>query len=332
MAPGKSCSRLWFGPRTNIGATIILMKLVEHFLHLFTPRHTNNHRAKILHTSGVIFCIAFLLVFQLGLTLVHKVSPEVLGYASNISIPDLLNETNSQRTTAGIPTLSLNDQLANAAAGKASDMFTNQYWAHISPQGQEPWAFITGAGYNYVFAGENLARDFGDSKSVVDAWINSASHKENLLNPRFQDVGFAIVNGKYGDSETTLVVQMFGARSGEQAIAAAVVNTPSPTPSPAPTAIQSATPAAAPIAVVSPPPAAVLPAISPISQPKYDILGLTKNLALGLTLVLLGVLAVDTILVYQRKTVRISGHNFAHALMLIMVLAAISLIGRGIII
>lgn len=298
------------------------MKFIEHLLHIFTPRHTNNHRAKILHTSGVIFCIAFLLVFQLGLTLVHKVSPEVLGYASNISVGDLLNETNSRRSGAGLGQLSLNNELTNAAAGKASDMFTNQYWAHTSPQGQEPWAFITGAGYNYVFAGENLARDFGDSKSVVDAWINSPSHKENLLNSRFQDVGFAIVNGKYGDSETTLVVQMFGARSGEQAIAA----------SPAPTVSPTATPAAAPIAVVSPPPTAVLPAISPIPQPKYDILGITKNLALGLTLVLLGVLAVDTILVYQRKTVRISGHNFAHALVLVMVLAAISLLGRGIII
>lgn len=269
-----------------------------------------------MHTSGVIFCIAFILIFQLGLTLVHKVSPEVLGYASNITAGDLLNETNSRRSGAGMGQLSLNGELNNAAAGKASDMFAGQYWAHVSPQGKEPWAFMTGAGYNYVFAGENLARDFGDSKGVVDAWMNSPSHKENLLNSRFQDVGFAIVNGKYGDSETTIVVQMFGARSGEQAIAAAV----------------AATPAAAPIAVVFPPPTAVLPAISPISQPKYDILGLTKNLALGLTLVLLGVLAVDTILVYRRKTVRISGHNFAHALMLVMVLAAISLIGRGIII
>lgn len=308
------------------------MRPHEHFLHLFTPRHTNNHRAKILHTSGVIFCIAFLLIFQLGLTLVHKVSPEVLGYASNITAGDLLNETNSKRSGAGMGQLSLNDQLNNAAAGKAGDMLANQYWAHVSPQGKEPWVFITGAGYNYVFAGENLARDFGDSKGVVDAWMNSASHKENLLNSRFQDVGFAIINGKYGDSETTLVVQMFGARSGEQAIAAAVAITPAPTPSPAPTIIPTATPAAAPIAVISPPPTVVLPAISPISQPKYDILGLTKNLALGLTLVLLGVLAVDTILVYRRKTVRISGHNFAHALMLVMVLAVISLIGRGIII
>lgn len=325
------------------------MKLHEVFLHLFTPRHTNNHRAKILHSSGLTFCIVLLLFFQLSLSFVHSVSPSVLGYASNINVSDLLNETNARRSAAGVGPLSINGELTNAAAGKASDMFANQYWAHTSPQGKEPWAFITGAGYNYVFAGENLARDFGDSRSVVDAWMNSPSHRENLLNSRFQDVGFAVLNGKYGDSETTLVVQEFGARSGSQAIAADVAPAPTqvptieptqiptllPSPSlvPSPTASPTSVPAA-PVVTKSNPPqpgTSVLPAETQISQPKFDILALTRNAALGLTLLLIGVMVVDAVLVYRRGTIRVVGHNSAHMLMLLVVLAVISILGRGLV-
>ncbi len=319
------------------------MKVAEHFLHFFTPRHTNNHRAKVLHTSTLGTIIALLIVVQVGLTFVHQAAPQVLGYASNISISDLLNETNSRRRDAGAGQLALNDQLNNAAAGKASDMFANQYWAHVSPQGKEPWAFITGAGYNYVFAGENLARDFGDSHGVVDAWMNSPSHKENLLNARFQDVGFAILNGKYGDSETTLVVQMFGSRSQSEPSVAVAVNTPAPTESPtvvpsqiptqAPTLTPFPTPTAAPIiSNTEPPRGSVLPTEAQAIKPKFDILSITRGLAFGLTLMLLGVLAIDAILIYRRKTVRISGHNFAHVLILAVVLIAVSLLGRGTII
>ncbi len=311
------------------------MKPHEHLLHIFTPRHTNNHRAKILHFSGLTFCIALLLVFQLALTFVHAVDPEVLGYASNINVSDLLSQTNSRRAQAGVGALALNDQLTNAASGKGADMFQNQYWAHVSPSGKEPWAFITGAGYNYVFAGENLARDFGDSKGVVDAWMNSPSHKENLLNERFKDVGFAIVNGKYGDSETTLVVQMFGSKASDAPSISevAAVNTPIPSETPTLTPTTTITPVA-PVnpANGQPPTGVVLRTETQITNPKFDILSLSKTLAFGITMLLLAALVIDAVLIYKRKTVRISGHNIAHMLILITVLVAVTLIGRGIII
>lgn len=315
---------------------------MDFFLHLFTPRPSNNHRAKVLHSSTLSLIITGLVVFQILLGSAHRLRPEVLGYASNINTTDLLNDTNSQRATAGVAALNLNAELSQAAAGKATDMFSNQYWAHVSPSGKDPWAFIVGASYNYTFAGENLARDFADSHAVVEAWMNSSTHKENLLNTRFKDVGFAVVNGKYGNEETTLVVQMFGARA---------LNAPS-VAAPQVEARQTATVAQESSPTANLTPQATLPAVpenlpppesgrgvilntnSTESQPKLffiDGFSLSKNISTGLLLVLIAVLIIDSAIVYQKKIVRLSGHNFAHLTVLLAVLVALNMIGRGVI-
>jgi hypothetical protein len=66
------------------------------------------------------------------------------------------------------------------------------------------------AGYQYEYAGENLAKNFLFSKNVVEAWMDSPTHRENVLRPEYTDVGFAVVNDVLNGEETTLVVQMFG--------------------------------------------------------------------------------------------------------------------------
>lgn len=288
------------------------MKIIEHFLHIFTPRHTNNHRARILHPISLANVITVFLVFQIVLTAFARLAPGVLGYASNMTMSDLLKYTNEQRRAAGVDPVVLNGKLSQAAKAKAEDMFANQYWAHTSPQGKDPWSFIIATGYNYLFAGENLARDFADSKSVVDAWMKSASHRENLLNSRYKDIGFAIVNGKYNGYETTLVVQEFGTKA---------VGEPTVEDAPLPMDVVSQASGTT-----------VLNSETQRSNPKIDVFSLTKNLSMGLILVMLGVLVVDAVLVYKRKIVRLSGHNFAHVLFLLAVLVLMNLLGRGIIV
>lgn len=288
------------------------MSLLEHFLHIFTPRHTNNYRARILHPISLANVITVFLVFQIVLTAFSRLAPGVLGYASNISISDLLKYTNQQRVKAGDEPVVLNGRLSEAARAKAEDMFANQYWAHTSPQGKDPWSFIVTTGYNYLFAGENLARDFADSKSVVDAWMKSASHRENLLNSRYKDIGFAVVNGKYNGYETTLVVQMFGTKP---------VGEPTVGDTPLPTDVVSQAPGAT-----------VLNSETRKPLMKIDVFSLTKNVSMGLIVIMLGVLVVDGFLVYRRKVVRLSGHSYAHVLFLLAVLVFLNLLGRGIII
>ncbi|MEK7565588.1 MAG: CAP domain-containing protein [Patescibacteria group bacterium] len=283
------------------------MQVVEVFLHLFTPRHTNNQRPRALHLSAISFYIGVLLVFQIGLTFLVRVAPGVLGYATNITIDDLLKNTNEQRIQQGAPVISLNNELSTAAKAKAEDMFANQYWAHTSPTGRDPWYFILNTGYNYLYAGENLARDFADSQGVVNAWMNSPTHKENLLNSRYQEVGFAVVNGKYNGYETTLVVQVLGTKQGS----APTVNAPQK-----------------PAAIVPTPPPAP-PVIGEVKSVKIDLFSLTKKFSFGLVSLLMIVLAIDAILVYRRRTIRISGHNLAHMMMLVVLLVVLNLVGRG---
>lgn len=289
------------------------MPIFETFLHFFTPRHSNNHRARALQTPFLTFYLVLLLVFQIGITGLGRFQPAVLSYATNISVSDLLNTTNEKRLASGAEPVQLNSKLSAAAEHKAEDMFANQYWAHTSPSGRDPWFFIVGADYHYLFAGENLARDFGDSRSVVNAWMNSQSHRDNLLNPRYKDIGFAVVNGKYAGHETTLVVQMFGTRSGG-----------SPT-------VQ--TNEAAPAAVLPPSTSSAGQILNlkslPVSPPKLNPSSLTKNISLGILTALIIIFAIDGILVYHRRIARLTGHNLAHLLILLAALAALNLINHG---
>lgn len=317
------------------------MIFMDMLLHLFTPRPSNNHRARVLHTSSLSLIIVFLVLFQLGVSLVGRINPQVLGYASNITVTDLLNDTNAKRAAAGVPAVTLDSQLTVAAQAKGQDMFAHQYWAHVSPQGIDPWHWIIASGYNYIFAGENLARDFADSQAVVDAWMNSPTHRENLLNTRFQNVGFAVVNGKYGNDETTLVVQEFGTRAGgAPTVAAPEKPAPiNPTPPEQTKATESAATPATPTAIPAPPTAPTQGMIlntnninsEPKHQPLIDGFNLTKNVSSAILLMLIAVLIVDSLLVYRKKIVRLSGHNLAHLIFLIVVLVALNLLGRGVV-
>lgn len=322
---------------------------ISKILHFFVPQPSNNHHAKALHFSSLTIYITLLIVFQIFLTAVQNFHPEVLGFASNISVEDLLSSTNAKRAAVSVAPLALNPQLSAAAQGKANDMFLNQYWAHVSPQGKDPWAFIIAAGYNYIFAGENLARDFGDSNSVVEAWMNSPAHRDNLLNSRFKDVGYAVVNGKFGNEETTLVVQMFGSKtssspsvetkkSGPKNTEALKIETQK-TASPSP--LKNSTPSASGQSnqqMAPKPPAPPQGKILNINQQtkksslRLDVLDLTKNVTTGALLVLIVILIIDSAFIYRQKAVRLTGHNFAHLVLLLAVLAVMNLLGRGTII
>lgn len=182
------------------------------FWHLFIPHSGNNHRAKLLHKSSLLVYILMLLTIQGIISTLEKTHPSILGIATNISVERLLEKTNQKRQDAGFRPLKISPELSKAAEEKAKDMFKKNYWSHHSPDGLSPWDFILKSNYHYLYAGENLAKDFQTSDGVVDAWIASPSHKANIMRPEYEDIGFAIINGTLNGEETTLVVQMFGTR------------------------------------------------------------------------------------------------------------------------
>ena len=185
------------------------MEKIKTFIHrLFIPHEENNFRAKSLHTDflTVYLVIAFLMMILFKQGNIH----DVLGFATDISVDKLYQLANEQRQKNNLPSLSLNSALSLAAQRKAENMFQENYWSHYSPDGKTPWDFILGAGYQYEYAGENLAKNFLFSNGVVDAWMNSATHRDNLLKKEYTEVGYAIVNGILNGEQTTLVVQEFG--------------------------------------------------------------------------------------------------------------------------
>lgn len=134
-------------------------------------------------------------------------------YASAITPDNILNLLNQERTSRGIPKLVDNEELDNAASQKSKDMVNRDYFEHFA-FGLTPWDFVKNSGYEYLYAGENLAMDFNTSEGMVNAWMNSPAHRDNILNPDFRDIGVGVVKGEFIENgsgrNTIMVTNMFG--------------------------------------------------------------------------------------------------------------------------
>jgi len=197
------------------------------FITLFAPHPHNNHKAKVLQPRSIVVLIGLFIMGRSIVDITVGLKPGVLGYASQIDPDKVIELTNKERLNAGVTILKENSELDQAALAKATDMFEHNYWAHISPTGTEPWYFVTQSGYKYQHAGENLARDFSNPGDVVKAWMASPTHRQNLLDDKYKDIGIAVVDGYINGIETTLVVQMFGSSqtSVTKVASTAVTNT-----------------------------------------------------------------------------------------------------------
>src|SRR3989338_1596508 len=146
-------------------------------------------------------------------------SPEVAAVVSAV----LVDLANADRVQNKLGTLTVNPVLVMAAQAKANDMASNGYFAHTSPQDIDPWFWFQQVGYKFDYAGENLAVDFSDSGDVNSAWMNSPSHRGNLLDPHFTEIGVATAQGMYQGRLTTFVVQEFGKPASAKTVAQAPV-------------------------------------------------------------------------------------------------------------
>lgn len=172
----------------------------------FVPTSRNKQKPYLLSKVAII-CYSFVLIFVnsfgglIGLSEVE---------ASSITSDNIISLTNQERVGYGLNTLSTNAQLSAAALAKANDMFEKQYWDHFGPNGESPWQFIRATGYDYVYAGENLAKGFRTAEGIHEAWMASPTHKANIVSGNYKDIGVAVVEGELLGKQTTLVVQMFG--------------------------------------------------------------------------------------------------------------------------
>jgi uncharacterized protein YkwD len=170
-------------------------------------RRTVNAR---MVTIGTVTLVA-LLTLAVGLEQVVMHDPELRAAVVRSVI---VERTNENRALNGSGLLRTSPLLEAAAQGKAKDMATRGYFAHVSPDGRTPWYWFDLVGYRFTHAGENLAVRFSDSDAVVQAWMGSEGHRANILNTNFTEVGIGIAQGVYQGRETLFVVQLFGTPRG----------------------------------------------------------------------------------------------------------------------
>lgn len=139
--------------------------------------------------------------------------------ASDITTEKIIELTNQSRTGTGEKALAVNSKLSRAAQAKADDMIANNYFSHTSPAGATPWSWMQKESYDYNYAGENLAMDFQTTAKMEEAWMASPTHRANILNGKYSEMGTAVREGIINGHETTLAVVMFG--SGDRNLSSA---------------------------------------------------------------------------------------------------------------
>jgi len=165
---------------------------------------------KFLQSKILLGFVIFVFAVKLSTSLVFVNFPSNIFFA-DITRSNLVSMLNQTRQSLGLGTLTENAKLDQAAELKAEDMVQNGYFNHTSPSGTTPWYWFTQSGYNYKYAGENLAIGYFESEEVYTAWLNSPSHKENIVNPHYTEVGTAVLEG-FGSNNAIVVVQLFGSQ------------------------------------------------------------------------------------------------------------------------
>ncbi|UFH98992.1 CAP domain-containing protein [Bacillus toyonensis] len=106
--------------------------------------------------------------------------------------------TNAERTKQGLPALKIDTELSKVARVKSEDMQKNNYFDHNSPTYGSPFDMMKKFGISYTSAGENIAQGQRTPEEVVQAWMNSAGHRANILNNGFTHIGVGYVeSGNY---------------------------------------------------------------------------------------------------------------------------------------
>jgi len=186
----------------------IFSVLHDHFI----PHKNNEFKAKLIHFNSLVFFLVFAVTIKFGL-IFYLISSH--SWKADMA-PDMANDIllliNQEREDLGLGTLTINNSLSQSAEMKANDMIAKDYFAHKSPGDKMPWDWIDRGVYPYIYVGENLAMQFSTSRAVHRALMNSPTHKKNIINEKYSEIGLAIVDGEIDGKQTKVLVQLFASR------------------------------------------------------------------------------------------------------------------------
>lgn len=210
------------------------------------PSKNNNYTPILLHRSALVIYVLVIFIFNV---VVGQMS--FSSVQASVDASALYSLHNSSRAANGIGGLSVNSQLVTSATNKAQAMLSSDCWDHYCPSGTSPWSFILNTGYEYIYAGENLGEGFTNSNTLMNAWMNSPSHRVNVLNGNFTEIGIGFAHGSFqGNPNNTVVVVHFGSKGNNTP----KPNPPADTPIPVTTKTATATPTKKPVVTSAPKP------------------------------------------------------------------------------
>lgn len=221
----------------------------------FVPHSENHYEPHFLRHESIMVFFLMIIVIELGFLVQVFIVFDKTNFLASVLPGVLTSITNEERQQNDAPPLKENALLKEAAQLKANDMATNGYFAHTSPDGKTPWYWFDQVGYKYSYAGENLAVNFFESSDVAQAWMNSPSHRENIVKKAYTEIGIGVANGVYQGRQTVFVAQLFGTP-----LEAYTPPAPSPT-------VATATPTPAPTTSTVKPKPATTPKTTPVTKP-----------------------------------------------------------------
>ncbi len=218
------------------------------FREFFFPTERNGSVPYALSAPAAAVYLGIVVAIFVAPQYFRRLQIALLTGAAPFGSGDVVSLANAARDELGLPELKLNPALSKAAEAKARDMFEKQYFAHYSPENKTPWDFIHEAGYSYLAAGENLAIDYATAESAQAGFMNSPTHRSNILNKLYTEMGAAAVQGEFEGRPSIMIVQYFGKpRAAAKTGIVSAGSIPAPEP-------KTAAPITA--APVSPPPSA----------------------------------------------------------------------------
>lgn len=199
--------------------------MIKHRLRkLFIPHEENGFRPDFLERFSIGVMLVLVLI-TFAIANIQAMFWTASDWMVSSVLPSvIINLTNEERSDDALGSLTRSALLDQAAQLKAEHMAEEGYFAHYAPDGTSPWYWFDEVSYNYQKAGENLAVHFNDSGKVVDAWMDSPSHRANILNGEYTEIGVGTAKGEYKGSKTVFVVQLFGTPNTQSPVTNTVVS------------------------------------------------------------------------------------------------------------
>src|SRR3989338_8315149 len=230
--------------------------MLRHLHNFFIPHAGNDHRPHALRPRALKWYVALLVgVKVIAVTLLFSSYPDFARLSGDIA-EEVVRMVNASRAQLALSPLILDPALTRAAELKAQDMLGRGYFEHVSPDGKMPWEWITTQSYRFQSMGENLAMDFTTGESAHLALMQSDTHRTNILEKRYQNIGIGVASGNFAGRETNILVEFFAAPSTARAAAAAsavpsVSAKPAlPVPAEAPSSAVASAPLPSPVEVL----------------------------------------------------------------------------------